>query len=187
MWWKKVEFQKSVSHNWRWTLWTFSLILSRPKFGNHASEGLCSYYYIPFYCGINSPYVDLAVHFSFSLYVRPMEYHETAINTTVYYKNSISFYVKLLHVSAPKDHHQAQMCNRSVMNTIFEEVKLFCKLFIKTIKFCPLYYSKKLNISFLLFSCIMFGYIIFIQFFFLNKNMNVDFAQLFINLWFTWY
>jgi len=34
--------------------------------------------HIPYflYCGINSPYVDLAVHFSFTLYVRPLEYHE---------------------------------------------------------------------------------------------------------------
>jgi len=61
-----------------------------------------------------------------------------AVNTTVYYKNSITFYTKLLHVSASKGHQWARMWDRSVANTIFEDVKFFCKLIIKTIEFCPL-------------------------------------------------
>jgi len=62
-----------------------------------------------------------------------------AVNTYVYYKNSISFYIKLLHVSTSKGHHWARMCDRSVANTIFEDViKFFCKLIMKTIEFCPL-------------------------------------------------
>ena len=46
----------------------FSSVFSRPKLGKHGPEGLRSIFFFFLYCGVDSPFLGVEVHFSFTLY-----------------------------------------------------------------------------------------------------------------------